>query len=118
MEQLRPRLTPAELNFIAKSLRTYEALMQQKQTEIEQRELRIKELRRKIINEGPYQNAKLLKAEREKLQEDKQQNYFRREWAAKIMAKRLEAMLNGRKLHSSNTTVHLLKNGTKKSQNS
>ena len=111
MNQLRPRLTREETKFIAEALRVRESVAKQKFQEQERRERRIRLLKREWTLKGDHQIFNEVRKEQEQLIQDRRENYFRQGFIAGVLARRLEALLQGRIRHSSNITSHLL--GTK-----
>lgn len=106
---MRPRLTSEEIAFLTRTLQAYALLMEQKEKEMEQRELKIERLRREVYHTGDRQTLEELKRERQQYAIDKKQNYSSQSLVVKVLLKRFEGLTSGRKFHSAMLTRIFLK---------
>jgi len=108
MNQFRPRLTEGEIQFIVHSLVTLQESLESQRNEVQVCEGRVARLRRELhYNSMVYKDLKLAKEQLAQAKATAQGNYYQ-SVICRSLLRRLRAMGNGKKLHTSSYALSCL----------
>ena len=98
IEQMRPRLTRSEIQFIVWALTEYKEHIERKSAEVKQLEWRVHLLRKELwVNPMVY---KELNAVKKQLAQEKAKHYTRYQTVCDYLLRRFKGMFDGRMLHT------------------